>query len=204
MERREALKSVALLMGTAISATTFSAIFSSCNPTDKTAADLFSEEQEKTLAEIADTIIPTTDSPGAKAAGVGPFITMMIAECYPEDTQKVFVKGLEDLEKRSEKDFAKPVLQLSPEQRTKLLESLRQETIKLQEEEKKRVEAELAKNKDFKPETDTVYFFAIVRDLTLLGYFSSEIGTTKARAYVPVPGRYDGCVDLKPGQKVWS
>jgi hypothetical protein len=49
-----------------------------------------------------------------------------------------------------------------------------------------------------------VPFFKLVKELTLLGYFTSEPGATLALDYVPVPGRYDGCIDLKPGQKAWA
>lgn len=77
---------------------------------------------------------------------------------------------------------------------------------------KKNAAAEKAKSKAL---TNTVkaakygpqgpsYFFAIARDLTMLGYFTSEIGATQALQYVDVPGRYDGCIDLKPGQKVYA
>ncbi|MEO6931481.1 MAG: gluconate 2-dehydrogenase subunit 3 family protein, partial [Chitinophagaceae bacterium] len=92
MDRREAVRNMALLMGTAISATTLSMITASCNaPADKKTGSRFSSEQEATIAELADTILPTTSTPGAKAAGVGPFITMMIDECYPAKVQKMFV-----------------------------------------------------------------------------------------------------------------
>ena len=45
---------------------------------------------------------------------------------------------------------------------------------------------------------------ALLRDLTLVGYFTSEVGATEALAYVAVPGAYRGCTDLKPGQKAWA
>jgi len=66
----------------------------------------------------------------------------------------------------------------------------------------KALEAPLAA-KDKYPKS-TPYFFALIRDLTLLGYFTSEIGATQALEYIAIPGRYDGCVDLKPGQRVYS
>ncbi len=98
MDRREAVKSVAFLIGGALSATTIATLFNSCNEPGKTAGELFTADQQKLVTELADIIIPTTaKSPGAKAADVGPFITMMIKDCYPEDAQKAFVKGLEDL-----------------------------------------------------------------------------------------------------------
>ncbi|MCX2453110.1 gluconate 2-dehydrogenase subunit 3 family protein [Pedobacter sp. PLR] len=219
MNRREAVKSVAFLMGGALSATTIGVFLDSCtSPSNKTSGNLFSADQEKIITEVADIIIPTTSTPGAKAAGVGPFIAMMMKDCYPEDAQKAFVKGLEDLEKQSQDTFKKSFLEISVPQRQELLNKVREATIAANKTEKdelekqqenitqKKSEKEAPGNamtpKD-KPKT-TPQFFAIIRDLTLLGYFTSEIGATKAMAYVEIPGRYDGDVPLKPGQKVWS
>ncbi|RQO67360.1 twin-arginine translocation pathway signal protein [Pedobacter sp. KBW06] len=219
MDRREAVKSVAFLMGAALSATTIGVFLESCNsPSTSTAGSLFSADQEKLITEVADIIIPTTSTPGAKEAGVGPFIAMMVKDCYPSDAQKAFTKGLEDLEKQSKDTFKKSFLEISVAQRQELLNKVREATIAASKVEKdalekqqenvtqKKSEKEAPGNamtpKD-KPKT-APQFFAIIRDLTLLGYFTSEIGATKALAYVEIPGRYDGCVDLKPGQKVWA
>lgn len=213
MDRREAVKSVAFLMGGALSATTIGVFLDSCNsPSANKGANLFSAEQDQIITEIADIIIPNTKTPGAKAAGVGPFIALMIKDCYPENAQKAFVKGLEDIEERSNKDFGKSFLKISVKERQQLLGKVRDETVAAQK-------AENAKSKPENPTkevldkplaakdkypTSTPYFFALIRDLTMLGYFSSEIGATQALEYVQIPGRYDGCVDLKPGQRVYS
>lgn len=215
MDRREAVRNMAFLMGGALSATTIGVFLDSCtSPSTKTKGNLFADDQLKLITEVADIIIPTTSSPGAKAAGVGPFIALMVKDCYPEDAQNAFVKGLEDLEAQSKDQFKKSFLEITPEQRTQLLSKLREETIAATKAEKetldKQQEADAAKQTGFasilpkeKPKTEP-RFFSIIRDLTLLGYFTSEIGATKAMAYVDIPGRYDGCVDLKPGQKVWA
>ncbi len=222
MDRREAVRNVALLFGGALSATTIGVFLEGCSPSkNKDGKNIFTAEQEKIITEIADIIIPTTTTPGAKAAGVGPFIPMMIHDCYPEDAQKAFVKGLEDLENRSKKDYGNSFLNISAKQREELLGKVREETILAQKDEKQKSEEvkKAAENTIVKKSekedpgkpmnakersAGTPYFFAMIRDLTLLGYFTSEIGTTKAYAYVEIPGRYDGCVDLKPGQKVWA
>ncbi|EDM35643.1 Twin-arginine translocation pathway signal [Pedobacter sp. BAL39] len=219
MDRREAVKSVAFLLGGALSATTIGVFLDSCNsPSTKTNGKLFSADQELMLAEAADIIIPTTTSPGAKAAGVGPWIAMMIKECYPEDAQTAFTKGLEDLEKQSKDAYKKSYLEITVAQRQELMNKLREETIantKIDQEKLDKEYQDLNQKKSEKenpgqamlpkdkPKT-APNFFAILRDLTLLGYFTSEIGATKAYDYVHIPGRYDGCVDLKPGQRVWA
>jgi len=222
MDRREAVKSVAFLIGGALSATTIATLFDSCNEPGKNSANLFTSDQEKLISEIADIIIPTTaKSPGAKAANVGPFISMMIKECYPEEAQKAFVKGLENIETRSKKDFGKSFLEISVKEREQLITKVRDETVAAQKtendanEKAAKLEMDIERNKPEKeragnpmavkdPPKTTPQFFAIARDLTMLGYFTSEVGATQAYEYVQIPGRYNGCVDLKPGQKVWA
>ncbi|MES2417090.1 MAG: gluconate 2-dehydrogenase subunit 3 family protein [Bacteroidota bacterium] len=216
MDRREAVKSVAFLIGGALSATTIATLFDSCTQPGKNGANLLSADQEKLITEIADIIIPTTaKSPGAKAAGVGPFISMMIKDCYPEDAQKAFVKGLDDIEARAQKDFGKSFLEASIKEREKLITIIRDETVAAQKAENEKNDAAAKLKQPTKEETSkpmaaklkseaTPYFFAMARDLTMLGFFTSEIGATKAYEFVEIPGRYDGCVDLKPGQKVWA
>lgn len=221
MHRREAVKNVAFLIGASLSATTLAAIFEGCGDrAATTAGSLFTEAELKLITEIADVILPTTqNSPGAKAAGVAPFIPMMLADCYPEDAQKEFQKGVKDVDERSKKAFSKEFLALDTEQRIKIIEDIRLQTIADMDTEKKLKEA-AEKDAELKKTTEKErpgsekakgeqpknrsYFFAMARDLTILGFFTSETGVTKAYDYVAIPGRYDGCVDLKPGQKLMA
>lgn len=209
MNRREAVRNVAFLMGGALSATTIGVFLEGCNSTTtKAKGILFTEDQQKLITEVADIIIPTTSSPGAKAAGVGPFIAMMIKDCYPDEAQKAFVKGLEDLDKQAKDEYKKSFLELTVAQRQELLGKLRDATVAATKTEKEKIAQQKV------PETTSILpkdkpkmeprFFSIIRDLTLLGYFTSEIGATQAYSFVEIPGRYDGNVPLKPGQRVWS
>ncbi|MGN8058323.1 gluconate 2-dehydrogenase subunit 3 family protein [Pedobacter sp. 22163] len=193
MHRREALKNVAFLLGGAISASTMGVLFESFTlPENEKNFVLYSLEDEKIFAEFADIIVPTTKtSAGAKAAGLGKFIPMMMKDCYPATMQTSFAQGFKDLQAKSMKDFGKSYITLTPADRKKLMIDLR--AIALAQKASKSEE-----NKDL------AYFFITARDLTLLGYYSSEIGCTKAREYVLIPGRYNGNVPLKPGQKSWA
>lgn len=222
MDRREAVKSVAFLIGGALSATTIATLFDSCNSPGKNGENLFNAEHQKLVTELADIIIPTTaKSPGAKAANVGPFITMMIKDCYPVDAQEAFVKGLDDLEARSKKEFNKSFIEISVKERNDLVGKLRDETVAAQKDEKSKSEQAAKLEQDTKgaksekeqpgnpmavkekPKT-APQFFAIARDLTMLGFFTSEIGATQAYEYIAIPGRYDGDMKMKPGQKFYA
>lgn len=199
MKRRDALARVALLMGGTLSAPTMLAFLEGCKSSTETSTTLtfpFTADQKNLVSEVAEIIIPKTDTPGAKDAKVGEFIEMMLKDCYDAKDQDSFAKGLAELES---KDF----LKASPADQTKILTEMesaaKSESEKSTAERKKFTEA----GKEY---TDNagVPFFRLVKELTLLGYFTSEPGATQALEYVAVPGRYDGCIDLKPGQKAWA
>ena len=221
MDRREAIRNVAFLMGGALSATTMGVVLSGFTSVDSIPGFTFSWDQEALITEIADIILPTTkESPGAQVAGVGPFIPMMIRECYPGNVQKAFAEGLEDIERKAKSLHQKSFLAISRKEREEIIAQVREETIAGMADDRKmaaaaRVEAERLKNmsqaeraKNPKATIETPknksYFFPVMRDLTMLGFFSSEVGCTQAYRFVEIPGRYDGCVDLQPGQKLWK
>ena len=198
MKRRDALGRVALIMGGALSAPTMLAFLEGCKSASDTSSAMtfpFPAERKNLVSEIAEIIIPKTDTPGAKEAKVGEFIEMMLKDCYAAKDQESFNKGLSELEK---KDF----LKATPAEQTKILTEMeassKTELTKAGEEKKKYTEA----GKEY---TDAgVPFFRLMKELTLIGYFTSEPGATLALDYVAVPGRYDGCIDLKPGQKTYA
>jgi hypothetical protein len=198
MNRRDALARVALLMGGTLAAPTMVAFLEGCKTGNDTAAAAdfaFSQDQLNLVSEVAETIIPKTDTPGAKDAKVGEFVQKMLKDCYYEKDQKSFMAGLEKLE---DQDFMKA----APAEQTAILTAAEQESI----DELKRIgeERASAKNAGQTFSEPGVPFFRLMKELTLLGYFTSEQGAQQALEYVPVPGRYEGCIDLKPGQKAWA
>lgn len=185
MDRREALKKVAYMMGGAISATTIGVLFESFTIYEPGKSPFFySISDEEILSEFADIILPTThSSPGAKVAGVGTQIPLIIKECYPPALQKVFKNGYDEMLSKSKSKFNKDFLLLNSDEKIQLLNDLKQEAI----------------DKNHEPT-----FFTIARDLTILSYFSSEVGCTQAREYLPIPGKYDGNAPYQKGQKAWA
>jgi hypothetical protein len=211
MNRRDALMRVAALAGATMTlpalADTLEASAARRALTGKPV--FFTADQDATVAELADTIIPTTKTPGAKAAKVNEVIDIMLKDCYKPDDQKRFVDGLTLTNKLSQDAYGKAFVQLDPTQRIEIVKKLQADD--------KQQRADMAGGKtatkvensqaDLQmPDAKKRYtpFFSILKDLTLTGYFTSEIGATQALEYVAVPGRYDGCVTLKPGQKAWA
>src|SRR5690606_187211 len=117
MNRREALSRVAWIMGgTVIGANLF--LEGCTRPASKDVASLFEKERVDYLGEIAETILPKTATPGAKEAGVGAFIPVMVRDCYTPEDQKVFLEGLDKLEEASKAKYNKQFQELSNEERT--------------------------------------------------------------------------------------
>ncbi len=188
MTRRDLLQNVAVLLGGSIvGGSVFS--LSGCTSTDKQVNALFSESQVGYLNEIADTILPATSSPGAKAANVGNFMSVMVLDCYTEADQKIFMDGLKKMDELSEKQFSKSFVKADPKQRTELLTAL----------DKEQKEYQAKKTKE-----QPSHYFRMMKELSVLGYFSSKEGATQALRYLAVPGKYDGSFPYKKGDKAWA
>ncbi len=188
LSRREAIKRVSALLGGA--ALVGQSVWLAGTATaQRRKKELFSEADVVLLGEIADTILPETKTPGAKAAGVGPFIAMMVTDTYDPNEQRLFVDGLETLERESKTQNGGSFMASSPAQRTALLERLDRETIEYM----RRPGAQ-----------DRPHYFRMIKELTLLGYFTSEVGYTQAMRYVETPGRFDPCITYTVGDKSWA
>ena len=190
MDRREAITKVGwILGGTVIGANLFLDI--ACTPSVNKAAagSFFSADQIALLDEMGETILPATNTPGAKAAKIGEFMNVMVRDCYTKADQKIFKDGIAKLDDEFEKENGKTFLKGSSAERTAFF-------IKKDAEQK-----EYMKTK--KPE-DPSHHFRMVKELTLLGFFTSEVGATKALRYVAIPGKYDGNYPYKKGDKAWA
>lgn len=187
MNRREAISSVAILLGGSIIGGEIFALVG-CKSTPKQVNDLFTTDDVSLLDEIAETIIPETNTPGAKAAGVGSFMTLMVKDCYTAEDQQVFIAGLKDVNDKALANYKTSFIDLKPKDKEELLGKLDVEQSAFQ------------KNKD---KDKPSHYFRMMKELTMLGFFTSEIGGTKVLTYVEVPGRYDACVDYKKGDPVY-
>ncbi len=188
MDRREALKHVTLILGgTIIGAQAF---LSGCG-TDKSDEDekvSFSKEDMALVDEIGETIIPTTDTPGAKAVGVGSFMSMILPVCYEEKNQKAVHIGLRKIRNDFEAEFGHTFMEATPAERHSFLSKLDQEMVAYS---------------GSKEEKEPDHYFQLLKEITLLAYFTSEVGCTQARRYVQTPGRYEGCIPYTEGDRAW-
>ena len=187
MERRELLKMIALATGSALIGGEL--FLSGCTNAPSIGGPSFSEEDITFLDEVAETIIPKTSSPGAKEAAVGTLMTVMVNDCYTSDDQKIFHEGIKKLDEASKKANNTGFLKASPEQRASLLVAL---------------DKEAKENQQTKKKEDPNHYFTMMKQLTLLGFFTSKPGATQALRHIAVPGKYDGNFPYKKGDKAWA
>src|SRR5256885_10164392 len=138
--------------------------------------------QNETAATIAELIIPKTDTPGAREAGVPAFIDVMLADWGDDEQRQTFTAGLANVDERSRALFGKDFIASSSEQQVQILTDL---------------DAGLARLRDTKADTSK-NFFQGMKWLTLTGYYTSEVGATTEQHFRIVPGRYEPCYPLEP------
>lgn len=202
MDRRELLKMIAVLTGgTVVGAEAF---LSGCkNPETKTGL-AFSEDDIPYLDEIAETILPATSTPGAKDAKVGQFMTVIVNDCYEEDDQKTFHAGMKQLNDDFNKKYGTTFMKATSQQRHDFLVDLDKEAKEYQKKRAESTSQQKNNDKDAKKSATPNHYFSLMKQLTLWGYFTSKEGMTKALRYNPVPGRYEGCIDYKKGDKSFA
>jgi hypothetical protein len=187
IDRREAIRRVTALLG-GVALVGGSTLVTACERAQRGAAagrggaGTFTAQDIALLDEVADTILPETKTPGAKAAHVGAFMALMVTDTYEDREQQIFRDGMRQL-------AAGSFMAATPAQRLALLE-------KLDHEQKAYMDT---RKGDAPP-----HYFRLMKELTLLGYFTSEIGCTQALRYVEAPGRFDPCVPYTPGDKAWA
>jgi len=190
MNRRKVIKRFCLIVGGGFGVSYTSLKFYQLNKRP----DLASLGQYKILIDaLVDTIIPATDSPGAKEAGVGDFVIKMVADCSNKKSQNKFISGLSDLADYTNDHFKKKFNECSLAERTKALAYFEKEA-----EPYPGLMGKVSHRFLGDP------FFSTLKKYTVLGYCTSEAGATKALAYDYIPGKYIGTISLAPGQKAWA
>ena len=171
MERRNAIKALGLSLGSLISLPAWA---SNWHESTLVTRSLSTNNDVALLAELVDTLIPATDTKGAKELGVPQFIQTMLADCYTPKAQDNFAKSLAEMGPLSIKTFGKPFVEIDASQRLDMLKLLAASTDK-----------------------DTQDFFKTLRGLTIKGYTSSEYYMTKFTDYEMAPARFYGSVPVK-------
>jgi Gluconate 2-dehydrogenase subunit 3 len=196
LNRREAIRRVsALLGGVAFAGGSglLAAVEKAASVEGATPGE-FTVEQIAFLDEIAETILPATKTAGAKGAKTGAFMALMVTDAYSPAEQKIFREGMRSVDAAMHKAFNVSFMDSTPQRRLAVLTAL--------DHEQKRVMdgREAADRRKRQP----AHFFRMMKELALLGYFTSEIGCTQVQRYVESPGRFDPCIPYTPGEPAWA
>ena len=182
--RRTALKQMALLCGLSLSAQSLDILAATVKGTMPHVTKFFSQEQLQMTGEIADLIIPTTDTPGALAVNVHGFMDRYLAECVSKEKQQQFLDGLKKINSVAEDNFHKTFFACTHKQHIQILTAIEK--------------IELGFTVDDKS------FFTLFKSLTLFGYYTSEVGATQELAYLAIPGSYQGNFPFAKVGKAWA
>ncbi len=190
ISRREALHHLTLLVGGAISAPAVSAILSGCRAEPASAAwtpQALTSAQVDLLGTIVDLILPPTDTPGAKDAGVPVFIDKLLSDWVESEDRVRFQTGLAGVDEEMQETHGVAFREATPEQQNALLTRLDQLAMQAREE-----------------GASPLPFFATLKEWTLVGYYTSEIGATQELQWLANPGRYDADLPLEEVGPTWA
>jgi len=189
MNRREALKQVAFLMGGAVSAYSILGIEKGyCADASRSAparSSVFNDSQVQLVTRVADIIIPRTDTPGASDVGVPGFIDLMLGGVYPKSDRDRYLTGLAEFEAAARSEGQPGFTSLKPTQQVELVKKFHDAAVA---DERRRPRGE-----DDHPQRP---FILMTKELTLLGFFTSQVGATQVLQYAAVPGSFHACIPL--------
>lgn len=185
MYRRDLLKFSSLLLGSAVSGSVSNALAAAAPIHTGLGKTIFNEGQQISVVLLSEMIIPATDTPGAIEAGVPDFIATIVSEWYNNDERASFFRGLKELDSYCQVANGRNFYEASEELR---LEALRKQ-------EQIASEGETGEGQAF---------FDQIKELVVVGYYSSEVGAKQEWRYLPMPGQYDGNYDFNKVGRPWT
>lgn len=186
MNRRDAIKRTSILLGSTLSAGAILGVMSGCQaePTLDWTPEFLTTDEATIIESMVDIIIPRTDTPGAMDAGVQNFIDSMMSGYYTEEKKTAFREGLKKVNADAQAAHGKDYSKLSPEEQLALVEKYDQAA--------------------FGDNADEDHFFRRVKELTILGFCTSEVGANEFLKYDPLPGDYKGCIPYSDVGATWA
>ncbi len=194
MDRRDLLKFIATATGTSFICSPAMAVWQEQPALTSVKASGLNDNTIALITELCETVIPRTDTPGAKDAGLPAFFIGMLRECYTPQQQALMEAGFKDIDTRSQQQHGKPFVQLNAEQKTALASELDAEA--------------LAYNRGEQTPWDgshyagLPHYFTLYKQLMIFGFFTSKVGATEVLRFSEVPGDYRD-ISYKKGDKAW-
>lgn len=245
IDRREALKRVGVMLG-GVALVGGTNLLTACEKAGTPARDTaaatgsgtFTTQDIALLDEVAETILPQTKTPGAKAAKTGAFMALMVTDSYSPSDQRIFRDGMKTLDEATQQAHKVGFMAATPEQRLAVLTQLDREQKRAMDARDAAVRAKRglppvpvtaeagepgkegdAYVSDQRQENATgsrgnaapaitadspTHYFRMMKELALLGYFTSEIGYTQAQRYEETPGQWIPCAPYTKGEPAWA
>ena len=181
MNRRDLLKTTAVAMGVGATSSLMLGALAACDGSGPTKKSALGAPRRLIIEALAELIIPETETPGAKAAGVPDFIDQIISHWYTDNERKIFLGGLVALDAQRQSTYGQEFVSCSLRQQTEALGAF-----------------EIQAN-SYKPpprdmfdrtEPEDTPFFSKIKELTVFGYYTSEIGASQELRWLPMPGQY--------------
>lgn len=186
LSRRDAIRGLALTVGVGSAGWAERALAATPAPSALTwTPTALTQDQARLLDVVAELIIPATDSPGARAAGVPQFIDRAVGDFYEKAQVDQLLSGLTQMDADARAAHGEAFIALAPDKQVALLTTYDQEA-------------------GFARGQGRQHFFAALEDMVTVGYFTSEAGATQALRYDPIPGAYHGCVPLTEIGRAWA
>ena len=188
MHRRKAIS----IAGTVISSTLlgdYLLFLSGCKQPGKPFTNFYSTEDVYLFTEIGGTIMPATDTPGARENRIGEFIAIMLSDSFSAVDRKNIADGIASLNENCNKSYGKKFIDCTDEQRYPIL---------------KTQDAAVKIYKQKQQPGQPPHFFWILKELTIFGFFNSEQGAKHVLRYDPIPGKYLGDIPYKKGDRAWA
>lgn len=176
VDRRALLRTAILLVGGSMATAPAMALAEAA----AAAPRYFSPAQFAVLDEVAAIIIPKTDTPGAREAGVPGYVDALMADWAAPVTAQQTRDLVDQIDVYSKAEFGAPLLSLDPARR---LEAMRAFDLSAMQ-------------------SNRVY--RRLKELVMMTFYLSEVGATQELRYELVPGVWEGSVPLEPGQPAWA
>ncbi|KXI29682.1 gluconate 2-dehydrogenase subunit 3 family protein [Paraglaciecola hydrolytica] len=203
MERRQLLKMIMAASGVAMVGG--NALAYEMGSPVALSATQFNQDDVMLFNDIAEVILPRTDTPGAKDANVGLMALILANDCYNTKEREQFVKGFQSLNKLTQNKYGKPFLLLSTEQKSKFVKGLDKEAKTYNKKQEIYYVPATSFDRYASEENPVVpHFFTMIKQLTIFTFFTSKEGATKVLRYEAIPGKYNGELDYKKGDRAWA
>jgi hypothetical protein len=202
MDRRDLLKMIMATTGVAmVGGDAFGYEMKGQVPLSKT---IFSSDDVILFNEVAEVILPRTSTPGAKDANVGLMALILANDCYTSKERDVLVQGLQSLNEQSQKDYGSPYLLLNTQQQTEFVTQLDVDAKTYNNKQDIYYLSVTPYDRNSNDDKPLPHYFTLIKQLTLFSFFTSKEGATKVLRYEATPGKYNGELEYKKGDRAWA